>query len=233
MAAGRAARALAREYNSAGMRTATGKDFTAGTVRDIVDNPVYEGWQVGSGGKGQKRRQAYRDDKGHKISVAEDVARMIPADVAERARRALHGHELPEGLRPGRTLHLLKDLVRCAGCGFVMSASGHSPACFRNMRGGVCPAPAPASVKRMTLEQYVTEEWHWRMEELELGDPLMAAVAQRWQALNAPEETEEAPRGRGSCEGCRGGRSAACRGPASGPVRRRGRQALPASAEAG
>ncbi|WP_102923620.1 recombinase family protein [Streptomyces noursei] len=43
MAAGRAARALAREYNSAGMRTATGKDFTAGMVRDIVDNPVYEG----------------------------------------------------------------------------------------------------------------------------------------------------------------------------------------------
>ncbi|UJB40926.1 recombinase family protein [Streptomyces sp. A1-5] len=69
VAAGRAARALAREYNSAGMRTATGKDFTAGTVRDIVDNPVYEGWHVGSGGKGQKRRQAYRDDKGHKSAL--------------------------------------------------------------------------------------------------------------------------------------------------------------------
>ncbi|PNE41279.1 hypothetical protein [Streptomyces noursei] len=39
----------------------------------------------------------------------------------------------------------------------------------------------------MTLEQYVTEEWHWRMEELEMRDPLMAAVAQRWQTLNAPE----------------------------------------------
>ncbi|MEU7636547.1 recombinase family protein [Streptomyces sp. NPDC039016] len=190
VAGGKAARALAREYNSAGMRTATGKDFTAGTVRDIVDNPVYEGWQVGSGGKGQKRRQAYRDDKGHKISVAEDMARMIPADVAERARRVLHGHQLPEGFRPGRTLHLLTDLVRCAGCGSAMSASGQSTACSRNMHGGVCPAPA--SVKRMTLEQYVTKEWQWRIGELEMGDPLMIAVAQRWQALNAPEETEEA-----------------------------------------
>lgn len=96
----------------------------AGTVRDIVDNPVYEGWQVGSGGKGQKRRQAYRDDKGHKISVAEEMDRMIPADVAERARRVPHGHQLPEGFRPGRTLHLLTGLVGCGGCRSAMSASG-------------------------------------------------------------------------------------------------------------
>ncbi|MER7988698.1 hypothetical protein ABTY53_24350 [Streptomyces noursei] len=47
-------------------------------------------------------------------------------------------------------------------------------------------------MKRTTLEQYVTKEWQRRMGELEMGDPLMVAVAQRWQALNAPEETEEA-----------------------------------------
>ncbi|WP_443032893.1 recombinase zinc beta ribbon domain-containing protein [Streptomyces sp. A1-5] len=83
------------------------------------------------------------------------MARMIPADVAERARGVLHGHQLPEGFRPGRTRHLLKDLVRCAGCGSAMSASGQSTACSRIMHGGVCPAPA--SVKRMTLERYVVE----------------------------------------------------------------------------
>lgn len=67
---------------------------------------------------------------------------------------------------------------------------GTSFVCSRNQEmGGTCPSPL--SVQRSALESYVISEWSARLSNLDIDDPLLTAVAERWTALQRPEETEE------------------------------------------
>ncbi|WP_234324603.1 recombinase family protein [Streptomyces albus] len=128
IAEGVSARALARQFNSEGIKTATGKGWRADAIRAIVIHPVYEGWlTVSPGGKSHKSPTLYYNDAGERVQVAVDMSEMIPAELADRARRVLSGHQiLPGKRRPGRPSKLLVGRLVCAHCGHRMNADGKS-----------------------------------------------------------------------------------------------------------
>ncbi|WP_432069640.1 recombinase family protein [Streptomyces sp. AA1529] len=187
IAEGVSARALAREFNSEGIRTATGKGWQAATIRAIVNHPVYEGWLTISSGKQQK---LYFNDAGERVQVAANMADMIPADLAERARRVLAGHQIIKSKsRKGRRFNPLAGALECSGCSHAMVASGNSYTCQLRAAGGECSQPASAS--REALERYIEKRWLGRFTNASPDDPFIMVVAQRWQALTRPKETAD------------------------------------------
>ncbi|MFE9798960.1 recombinase family protein [Streptomyces goshikiensis] len=170
-----------------------GGQWNASTVRRIVHNPVYEGWQVVALSREYTWPIAYRDEAGERLSVFTDGVEPVPADLVAKARRVHAGHQRGAlGPRAGKASHLLTDLLRCAGCGAKMPGSGRSYVCNGHAMGKPCRAPA--SAMRARIEEFVYREWLAKVSSagVDEGDPLMVAVAERWAALVAPEQTEEA-----------------------------------------
>ncbi|MFF5537870.1 recombinase family protein [Streptomyces cinerochromogenes] len=170
-----------------------GGDWNASTVRRIIYNPVYEGLQVVALSRDYTWPVAYRDDQGNTVGVFAEGVEPAPAALVARARRVHSGHQRGAlGPRIGKASHLLTDLLRCAGCGSKMPTSGRSYVCNGHAMGKPCPAPASAMRER--IEEYVYREWLVAVTSagVDDGDPLMIAVAERWAALTAPEETEAA-----------------------------------------
>lgn len=193
IAGGTSSRALARKFNEEGIKSATGKSWRADSIRAILIHPVYEGWlTVSPGGKSHKAPTHYFNDAGERVRCVEPgvLKSMIHAKTAERARRVLSGHQIVDNTpRVGRAAHLLTGKLRCAECGYSMTLSGKSYNCQMRANGGACAAPA--SVWRDALEPYIVDRWLARMGNADDDDPLMIAVAQRWQALTRPTETTE------------------------------------------
>ncbi|MFI1090932.1 recombinase family protein [Streptomyces sp. NPDC020917] len=190
VAGGLAARALARQLNSEGKKSATGKDWRADAIRLIIIHPVYEGYMTAS----PVGRVAVRvtDDRGNFVRCVEDdvLPQMIPAELAERARRVLSGHQIIENApRPGRATHWLTGRLRCVSCKRTMTVVGKSYTCQTHTHGGVCDSPAIAS--REALERYLSHRWLAKVGNADPEDPLMAVVAERWTALTRPAETAE------------------------------------------
>ncbi|MFL4902771.1 recombinase family protein [Streptomyces sp. MMS24-I2-30] len=186
-------RAVARGLNADSKPSPKGGTWGASTVRRIVYNPVYEGFQVVALSRDYTWPVAYRDESGKRVRVFAQGVEPVPADLVARARRVHAGHQRGKlGPRAGKASHLLTDLLRCAGCGAKMPRSGRSYVCNGHAMGKTCPAPASAMRER--IEEYVYTEWRGKVSSADLdgGDPLMIAVAERWAALTAPEETEEA-----------------------------------------
>ncbi|MEN8653757.1 recombinase family protein [Streptomyces sp. 21So2-11] len=193
IAGGTSSRALAREFNEAGIKSATGKTWRADSIRAIVIHPVYEGWlTVSPGGKSHKAPTHYFNDAGERVRCVEPsvLPSMVSEDVADRARRVLSGHQIIDNTpRPGRAKSLLAGRLACASCGKSIVADGKSYNCQLRASGGACDAPA--SAWREALETYVIERWLARIGNADFDDPLMVAVAERWQALTRPKETTE------------------------------------------
>jgi site-specific DNA recombinase len=186
---GVSARGVARKFNAEGITTGAGKSWRADAVRTIVIHPVYEGWLTVTQ---NKRPVHYLTEDGKRVRCVEraTLRRMIPATLAEKARRVLSGHQIiPTVPREGRRKHLLSGLLRCAGCGRAMVADSQSYVCHSRASGRPCAAQA--SVMRGALERHVSDLWLARMNAADEADPLMVAVAQRWAALTRPEETAE------------------------------------------
>ncbi|MFH8476607.1 recombinase family protein [Streptomyces sp. NPDC018000] len=193
VAEGYAPRAVARRLTDDKKLSPKGGQWGASTVRRIVYNPVYEGWQVVALSREYTWPVAYRDEKGDRLRVFADGVEPVPADLVAKARRVHAGHQRGAlGPRIGKATHLLTDLLRCAGCGAKMPTSGRSYVCCGHAMGKVCPAPA--SAMRARIEDYVYTVWRDTVSGADVndGDPLMLAVAERWAALTAPEETEAA-----------------------------------------
>lgn len=191
IAEGVSARALARRCNSEGIKTATGKGWRADAIRAIVIHPVYEGWlTVSPGGKSHKSPTLYYNDAGERVQVAADMSEMIPAELADRARRVLSGHQiLPGKRRPGRPSKLLVGRLVCAHCGHRMNADGKSYNCQLRAAGGECPTPASAWCT--AIEKYVAMRWLSRFTNASPDDPLVRILAERWQALTQPKRTAQ------------------------------------------
>ncbi|MEO3976425.1 recombinase family protein [Streptomyces sp. CAU 1734] len=191
---GVSSRALCRKFNGEGLRTGTGVLWRADAIRAIIVHPVYEGWLTHSpGGKNQKARVPYLNERGERVRVvtADVLPQMIPADLAARARRVLSGNQTIS-LIPGkgRATHALTGRMRCATCGSAMILGGPSYTCSR--RGdGPAACPSPATVTRKAIEQYAVQSWSTRLHAADDHDPLLIAVAERWQALKRPKETQE------------------------------------------
>lgn len=188
---GKSARAVARGLTADVVPSPKGGAWGASTVRRIVANPVYEGWQVVALSREYTWPVAYRDTTGQRVSVFAKGVGPAPTQIVERARRVQAGHQRGKlGARVGRASHLLTDLLRCDGCGSKMPTMGRSYVCNGHAMGKPCPAPASAMRER--IEQYVFSRWFAQVVYAEMGDPLMIAVAERWAALTAPKETEDA-----------------------------------------
>ncbi|MEU3601221.1 recombinase family protein [Streptomyces sp. NPDC006798] len=196
---GVSSRALSRAFNAEGLRTPMGAMWRADSIRAIVIHPVYEGWLTHSpGGKSHTDRVPFLNEKGEKVRVVTDAVLpdMIPAALAARARRVMSGNQIPamvtasRAVRQGRTTHPLSRRLRCASCGGYMSLDGRSYVCGRHHDGREA-CPAPAMVSRTALEAYVVREWSERLHLADAHDPLLVAVAERWQALRQPDESQE------------------------------------------
>ncbi|RPE33226.1 recombinase family protein [Kitasatospora cineracea] len=198
---GMAARALAKKLNAEGLRTSRGALWQGGTIWAIVVHPVYEGWltvapAVGNQ-KSHKRATRYvHPDTGQNVRCVTDetLPHMIPAELAERARRVLAGHQFmaKENFpRAGRVVHPISGKsVKCHDCGYSMSLHGTSYVCNLSKTGtGACTAPA--SVRKDPLIRYLVDAWSARLHAAEDDDPLLVAVAERWQAITRPEEGAE------------------------------------------
>ncbi|MFJ8808508.1 recombinase family protein [Streptomyces sp. NPDC102490] len=186
-------RGVARRLTEDGKPSPKGGPWNASTVRRIVYNPVYEGWQVVALSRDYTWPVAYRNEAGERVRVFADDVKPVPADLVAKARRVHAGHQRGSlGPRVGKPTHLLTDLLRCGGCGAKMPTSGRSYVCNGHAMGKPCPAPA--SAMRVRIEEYVYRAWVGAVSAADVGtgDPLMIAVAERWAALVAPEETEEA-----------------------------------------
>ncbi|MFI1521035.1 recombinase family protein [Kitasatospora cineracea] len=198
---GMAGRALARQLNAEGLRTSRGALWQVGTIWAIVVHPVYEGWMTVSPpvGKQKSHKRAFRyvhPETGENVRCVTDqtLPEMIPAELAERARRVLAGHQFmaaEKRPRAGRVVHPISGKsIKCASCGYSMTLAGKSHGCNLNAKNkGACTAPA--SVRQATLLAYVVDAWSTRLHAAEDDDPLLVAVAERWQAITRPEESAE------------------------------------------
>ncbi|WP_405707300.1 recombinase family protein [Streptomyces xanthophaeus] len=188
---GTSARTVARGLTADGIPSPRGGSWGASTIRRIVANPVYEGWQVVALSREHTWPVAYRDASGKRLRVMAADVDPVPAETVERARRVQAGHQRGAlGTRVGRASHLLTDLLRCAGCGSRMPTMGRSYVCNGHAMGKPCPAPA--SAMRQRIEDYVFSRWFAEVAYAKMFDPLMIAVAERWAALTVPEASEEA-----------------------------------------
>lgn len=189
-AEGKSARTIATALNTEGTLSPTGKTWGGSQVHRMISAPVYEGWQAVTRVKGG-RSVAFTDAAGKRVSILAEGALPVPPEVVQRARQVVAGHaRVGDGI--GRPKHLLSGLLRCAGCGGGTAIHGRSYRCCGFTVGKPCPAPA--SVMREYLNDYVTRQWRSAVLASELDDPseLMLAVAERWLALTRPTETAEA-----------------------------------------
>ncbi|MFF4425805.1 recombinase family protein [Streptomyces sp. NPDC001549] len=190
IANGTPSRVLSRIMNAEGLRTGTGVFWRADAIRAIIIHPVYEGWLTHSpGGKAHKDRVRFLNQAGEPVRVvtAEVLPDMISADLAARARRVLSGNQIiPNAPKEGRLVHALSGKLRCAGCGSSMSMESQSYNC--NRRAAEAGCPRPASVTRTAIERYVVQAWSAQLHAAGDEDPLLIAVAERWQVLSRPDE---------------------------------------------
>jgi site-specific DNA recombinase len=181
-------RAVVRMLNEQGIPSPSGSQWAFSTVRDMIHNPAYAGWQTTGRQDGRARRILYRDSAGQRVSVMQGPPLVTDAEqtAAQRALRGEEGIGVPKD-RPHdtRPAHRLTGLLVCGGCGSPMSFSGTSYACWK-LRSGK-PHEMCASVARKSIEEWVHYRWSARLTNSEISDPIVAAVADRWGARIHPE----------------------------------------------
>ncbi|RLU85015.1 hypothetical protein CTZ27_27120 [Streptomyces griseocarneus] len=197
IADGKSTRAVARELNAEGIPAPrTGRidpairpSWRGSTIKYMIDNLAYEGWLTESS-DGRRKPTAWRDDEGQRVRVAGHGVELIPAALAARARRSLHGTgATPKDPGKGRPKLLLTGLLRCEACGSGMTSKGDSYGCLRFHSGGDCPNPA--SIRRDHAEAYVSARWIAALNAAEPEDAFLLAVAERYAALRQPEASAE------------------------------------------
>ncbi|MFG2912745.1 recombinase family protein [Kitasatospora sp. NPDC048298] len=190
VANGVSGRALAMKMNKEGLRTVTGAQWRITQIRTIVRHPVYEGWLTVSK-RPSMDQVLFLNAEGNKVRCVDRSVypEMIPAVLAEKARRILSGNQIiPEAPRPGRAAKPLTGRVICSGCMRLMASEGRSYICATKKYGAICPAPASAMAG--PLEKYVVGEWSDQLHHADDEDEIMIAVAERWQALNRPDDNQ-------------------------------------------
>lgn len=186
-------RAVAALMNSEQIPSPAGGEWAHATVRDMVRNPVYAGWQTTGRQDGRSRRVLYRNEAGERVSVMSGPA-LLTDEQQARASAALRGDAgagMPSSgaAHDTRARHLLTGLLVCAGCGGPMSLSGTGYRCGKPSAGKHCPSPA--SVVRHLAHDFVHRRWEARLSSSEPDDPLVYAVADRWAARVQPTATAE------------------------------------------
>ncbi|MGW2950799.1 recombinase family protein [Streptomyces eurythermus] len=187
-------RASAAYLNDRGIPSPSGGHWAHATIREMISNPAYAGWQVTGRHSGGGRRRVYRDPAGNRVSVMHGPALLTDEQQAEAqaAVKGAPGKGVPNDgtTHDTRAKHLLTGLLRCAGCGGAMTSSAsNSYTCWKPRAGKPCPAPSFAG--RKSLEAYVYWRWWSRLTNSDPDDELVIAVADRWAAKVRPQATED------------------------------------------
>ncbi|MFE2261390.1 recombinase family protein [Streptomyces griseosporeus] len=181
-------RKISKMLNDRGVPSPTGGTWAFSTVANMIDNPVYAGWQITGREDGKSRRLLYRNAAGEKVSVMVGPP-VLTEDEYNEAQAASRGIGPPGDKQAWRARHILTDLLECTGCGSSMTWRGKGYACWRPGAGGVCPAPA--YVAQQSAEEYVYERWSARLAAMEPGDKLLTIVGDRWKARQDPQASED------------------------------------------
>ncbi|WP_330299921.1 recombinase family protein [Streptomyces sp. NBC_00503] len=184
-------RQLCIRLNKEGIPSPSGGKWQSSTVSRILNNPVYEGWQVTNQRGAPGNATVYRNASGDRVRVLAEGVEPIAHDALARARAVLAGHlVMPPRTGEPRRKHLLTGLTRCAGCKGALPCEGRSHVCSSHKIGKGCPSPT--SVLRTALELYVRDAWVARLSAADDDDPLLVAVAERYAALTEPKTSEDA-----------------------------------------
>lgn len=181
-------RAIAQHLNERGVPSPNGAQWGDKTVRDMISNPAYAGWQVTGRQEYKAKRLLYRNSAGEKVSVMDGPPILTEVEWNE-VQVAAKGRVPGWGKGTG-AIHLLTDLLKCSGCGSPMSWQGRGYICGKSRKGWQCPAPA--YVQDDTAENYIHRLWSQRLTALAHdNDDLLAIVADRWRVRQAPEASAD------------------------------------------
>lgn len=146
-------RSAARDYLGGKTLTAIARDLgmTPGGVRAMLRNRVY---------LGELKVRSYVNEDAHEAILDPETFEAVQARLAKAPRPA----------RGGGKMVLLAGLVRCAGCGHVMtratSNGGIAYSCVRNHSGVRCPEPAAIMAER--IDRYVEAVALAQLDRLEV-----------------------------------------------------------------
>ena len=180
------AHALASELDAAGVRTRTGKAWTAAGIRQLVRNPVYRGqYEYGRGHRG----------KGQVKAVCE-VEALISPELWHAVNRRLDERNASSGAsNPARAaLYPLSGHLRCAECGRVMRglsltgrrrASGYY-ACRSVTHTAYNGSGVPCPHRRCYPPEQIHDLVRSALDSIETDDAALLELA-RVPALPAPD----------------------------------------------
>jgi site-specific DNA recombinase len=113
---GHSLRAIARDYETQGVRTRTGKVFTSQHLGQMALNPCYGGYRVHV--PGRTDGGVYRGDLPAEPNASWPP--LVDAETFWAVRRMLRSKDRQTS-RPGRGVHLLSMIAGCAECGGPMT----------------------------------------------------------------------------------------------------------------
>lgn len=188
---GESARAIVRGMNTLEIPGPRGGLWYPKALLRVVLSPVYAGYQVDH--RGDDPTGIYRNERGHPVRIGEELISIADQNKIKESLRAAipqkHGRTAP-----GKSRHMLTGILRCAGSlsgvrTHNMNSRGESYVCSLIIHGHDCPERATAG--RAAIERYVSEKWLHVVSSLEPTDPLAHVIAERWAALQAPDQTTE------------------------------------------
>lgn len=184
---------VAVEMNRREIPSPTGGKWIAVTVRDMIHNPAYAGWQTTGRQDGRQRRLTFYSAEGNRVSVMHGPALLTDTE-QEDAQKSVKGPEgsgVPADGTPHdtRRRHRMTGLMTCPGCTAACSWSGNGYRCWRSSVKDGCPSPTYVAGK--PLEEYVAHRWAAKLAASEPDDPFILAVADKWAAFTHPKATED------------------------------------------
>lgn len=197
-ASGKGMSAIARELNERGYRTRRGNYLYAESIRKIIHNPTYEGYQSVRDQRGNPI--LYLNANGQPVRIAAgDFQPIDPALVQAARARQQQRHAFPTS--PTQTHILTGGVARCGGCGGPMHPAGTIKTpnarfynCSRHQHGQPCDAPARMRVH--LVDPYVTDRLLSALSALDPQDPEdqphIAEIAHRWIHQQQPQHSAEA-----------------------------------------
>ncbi|MFJ1756663.1 recombinase family protein [Kitasatospora sp. NPDC088134] len=193
--AGKSLVQIARLLNEYDIPSARGGQWNAASIMNLVKSPAFAGLmpetetieaEDGSR-KFTSRVFPYRDPETlDTVNIGEGI---VTVGERERIIRQLEsrtrthaGKRMP---KPTGTA-LLTSLIFCdvPGCGRRMHKVGNSYQCMARRAGNQCPG---ASAMADRVDEYVSERFLSMLPALELDDPMLVAIADRWVKRADPE----------------------------------------------
>ncbi|MFE9990716.1 recombinase family protein [Streptomyces sp. NPDC005381] len=193
--AGNALVTIARLLNEHAILSPRGGQWSAASILQLLRSPAFAGLmpetetvETGDGGRKYTGRVfPYRDPETlEAVGIGEGIITVGEREQIIRtleSRTFLHaGKRRP---KPEATA-LLTGLIFCGvpGCGRRMHRVGCSYQCMARRAGNQCIG---ASALAAPVDQYVAEQFHTELSELEAGDPLIDAISDRWMRRVDPQ----------------------------------------------